>query len=128
MKRMLVLGFLAVSGTTVAATPLQIYEYVKKGFDEGRQRAEERMAAQAALQNQLLEQQSQSKKKQQEAAASIGRAWLSTADATSEQRRDFYETFIVPQSKAAGLSLPEQYDPSMLDMMAKAYIAMLESD
>lgn len=86
------------------------------------------MAAQAALQNQLLEQQSQSKKKQQEVAASIGRAWLSTADATSEQRRDFYETFIVPQSKAAGLSLPEQYDPSMLDMMAKAYIAMLESD
>ncbi|WP_419669929.1 hypothetical protein [Xylella fastidiosa] len=57
----------------------------------------------------------------------LARAWLSTANITPQQRQNFYNTFITPQSQAAKLPIPEQYDPEAFDQEAKARIAMTQT-
>ncbi|MDC6416727.1 hypothetical protein LOK85_12690 [Xylella fastidiosa subsp. multiplex] len=52
---------------------------------------------------------------------------MSTANITPQQRQNFYNTFITPQSQAAKLPIPEQYDPEAFDQEAKARIAMTQT-
>lgn len=133
------------------ANPLEIYQYAKKGVDEGRLRAINRLAGQTLtapdsaqrdasmralngvdpmagykVQQQLQQDAQATQDRQQKAAAGLASAWLSTANAPPEQRQHFYDTFIAPQSRAAGLQLPDQYDPVSLDQTAKAHLAMLQ--
>ncbi|WP_411393532.1 hypothetical protein [Xylella fastidiosa] len=132
------------------ANPLEIYQYAKKGVDEGRLRAINRLAGQTLtapdsaqrddymralngvdpmagykVQQQLQQDAQATQDRQQKAAAGLASAWLSTAT-RPEQRQHFYDTFIAPQSRAVGLQLPDQYDPVSLDQTAKAHLAMLQ--
>ncbi|HHW4669362.1 MAG TPA: hypothetical protein ACQGQJ_07180 [Xylella fastidiosa subsp. multiplex] len=134
------------------ATPLEIYDYVKRGFNEGKQRATNRLLGQTlnatdptqrqaylrvlidtdpqagyALQQQFQKNAQAAQEKQQQTATELARAWLSTANITPQQRQNFYNTFITPQSQAAKLPIPEQYDPEAFDQEAKARIAMTQT-
>ncbi|HHW4685729.1 MAG TPA: hypothetical protein ACQGQG_10640, partial [Xylella sp.] len=134
------------------ANPLEIYDYISKGFEQGKQKAVNRLLGQTltapdpaqrdalldtltqadpitgyTLQQQFQQQAQTTQDRQQKAAAGLARAWLSTAHAPPEQRQNFYDTFIVPHSKAVGLPIPDQYDPAALDQTAQAHIAMLQS-
>lgn len=134
------------------ATPLELYDYVKRGFNEGKQRATNRLLGQTlnatdptqreaylralidtdpqagyALQQQFQKNAQAAQEKQQQTATELARAWLSTANITPQQRQNFYNTFIAPQSQAAKLPIPEQYNPEAFDQEAKARIAMTQT-
>lgn len=132
------------------ANPLEIYQYAKKGVDEGRLRAINRLAGQTLtapdsaqrddymralngvdpmagykVQQQLQQDAQATQDRQQKAAAGLASAWLSTANApraAATLLRHLYR----PQSRAVGLQLPDQYDPVSLDQTAKAHLAMLQ--
>jgi hypothetical protein len=72
------------------------------------------------LEGQFLKRQ----ESQQEAAIGIARAWKSTAGATPEQRQALYNSTLLPRAQAAGLPIPQTYDPAAFDREADALIAM----
>lgn len=54
-----------------------------------------------ALQQQFQKSAQAAEEKQQQAATELARVWLSMADKTPEQRRNFYNTFV--RLKTAGV-------------------------